>query len=74
MNDLMFQRRGFEGRDHVFNFLTKVLLILIIASCIMTFLTIGSVLLKAVWVIYVSISETLQVTLFMINKKIDLNI
>ena len=73
---MYYQNKGhpIEWRDHVFDFMTKVLWILIIAGCIMTFLTITSELLRIAWVIYVNIWETLRVTLFMINKKIDLNI
>ncbi len=73
---MYYQNKGhpIERRDHVFDFMTKVLWILIIAGCIMTFLTINSELLRIAWVIYVNIWETLSVTLFMINKKIDLNI
>ena len=71
-----YQNKGhpIERRDHVFDFMTNVLWILIMVGCIMTFLTIGSELLRIAWVIYVTIWETIQVTLFMINKKIDLNI
>ena len=73
---MYYQNKGhpIDLRDHVFDVVTKVLWILIIAGCIMTFLTIGIELLKIIWIIYINISETLQVTLFMINKKIDLNI
>ena len=73
---MYYQNKGhpIERRDHVFDFMTKVLWILIMVGCIMTFLTIGSELLRIAWVIYVTIWETIQVTLFMINKKIDLNI
>ncbi len=73
---MYYQNKGhpIERRDHVFDFMTKVLWILIIAGCIMTFLTITSELLRIAWVIYVNIWETLSVTLFMINKKIDFNI
>ena len=73
---MYYQNKGhpIERRDHVFDFMTKVLWILIIAGCIMTFLTITSEVLRIAWVIYVNIWETLSVTLFMINKKIDFNI
>ena len=73
---MYYQNKGhpIERRDHVFDFMTKVLWVLIIAGCIMTFLTITSELLRIAWVIYVNIWETLSVTLFMINKKIDFNI
>ena len=73
---MYYQNKGFpiERRDHVFDVVTKVLWILIMVGCIMTFLTIGSELLRIAWVIYVTIFETLRVTLFMINKKIDFNI
>ena len=73
---MYYQNKGhpIERRDHVFDFMTKVLWILIIAGCIMPFLTITSEVLMIAWVIYVNILETLRVTLFMINKKIDLNI
>ena len=73
---MYYQNKGhpIERRDHVFDFMTKVLWILIIAGCIMTFLTITSELLRIAWVIYVNIWETLSVTLNMINKKIDFNI
>ena len=73
---MYYQNKGhpIERRDHVFDFMTKVLWILIMVGCITTFLTIGSELLRIAWVIYLNIYETLRVTLFMINKKIDLNI
>ena len=73
---MYYQNKGhpIERRDHVFDFMIKVLWILIMVGCIMTFLTIDSELLRIAWVIYVTIWETIQVTLFMINKKIDLNI
>ena len=73
---MYYQNKGhpIERRDHVFDFMTKVLWVLIIAGCIMTFLTITSEVLRIAWVIYVNIWETLSVTLFMINKKIDFNI
>ena len=73
---MYYQNKGhpIERRDHVFDFMTKVLWVLIIAGCIMTFLTITSEVLRIAWVIYVNIWETLRVTLFMINKKIDFNI
>ena len=53
--------------DHVFDFM---LLILLAVGGMMSILIIGSELLKIIW----NISETLKITIFMINKKIDLNI
>jgi len=64
-----YQNKGhpIERRDYVFDFMAQML-------CIITFLTIGSEVLRIIWVLYFNIYETAQVTLFMINKKIDLNI
>jgi hypothetical protein len=73
---MYYQKKGnpIERRDHVFDVVTNIACILIMVIWIMTFLTIGVILLRIAWMIYVSIFETLQITLFMINKKIDLNI
>ena len=70
----MFQRVNHPQRDHVFDVVTNIVCILIMVIWIMTFLTIGVKLLRIAWMIYVSIFETLRITLFVINKKIDLNI
>ena len=73
---MYYQNKGhpIERRDHVFDFMTNTLGILIIVGCIMTILTLGGEFLRVVWTIYVSIWETLRITIFMINKKIDFNI
>ena len=73
---MYYQKKGnpIERRDHVFDVVTNIVCILIMVIWIMTFLTIGVKLLRIAWMIYVSIFETLRITLFVINKKIDLNI
>ncbi len=67
---MYYQNKGhpIERRDHVFDFMTNTLGILIIVGCIMTILTLGWEFLRVVWTIYVSIWETLRITIFMINK------
>ena len=73
---MYYQNKGhpIERRDYVFDFMTNALFMLIIFGCVLTLLTLGWECLKIIWTIYVSIWETIQVTIFMINKKIDLNI
>jgi len=63
-----------ERDDHVFDFMAYTLGILIIMICMATLFTIGWEFLKMFWGIYLSVCETLRVTIFVITKKIDSNI